>query len=97
MNFRLLLFSHLDKYFWLGVGLLRLIARYLYAQEGRPLLKTENLRSLTHKNDKGILYQFSIATYFENSWEKNKCVSFSALNSLKINTVDRRPYFLKSL
>ena len=30
-----------------GVGLLRLIGRYLYAQEGRPLLNTEKLQ-ITH-------------------------------------------------
>ena len=29
INFRLILFSHLDTYFWLGVGLLRWISRYL--------------------------------------------------------------------
>jgi len=36
---------------------------------------------------------FSITTYFENSSEKNKRVRFSAVNSLKINTIDSRPYF----
>ena len=44
-----------------------------------------------HENDEGILYPYSITTYFENSWEKIKCVSFSAVNSLKIIIVDSRP------
>ena len=47
--------------------------------------------SWIHENDKEILYPYSIATYFENSWDKNKCICFSAINSLKIITVDRRP------
>ena len=47
MNVRLLLFSHLDTYFCVGVVLLRLIGRYLYAQEGRPLLNTKKVQ-ITH-------------------------------------------------
>ena len=41
LNFRLLLFSYLDTYFWLRMGLLKLICRYLYAQEGRPLINSK--------------------------------------------------------
>ena len=41
IDFRIILFSDSDTYFWLWVGLLGLISRYLYAHEGRPLLHTE--------------------------------------------------------
>ena len=56
--------------------------------------------SLTLKN--GIFYTYSIAPYFEKSREKNKCVSYSAVNSLIIYTVDKvdlfwRVYHYKSV
>lgn len=41
IDFRIILFSDSDTYFWLWLGLLGLISRYLYAHEGRPLLNTE--------------------------------------------------------
>ena len=71
MNFRLPIFSPFGTYFWLGVGLLRLIGRYLYAHEGRPLLNTEKTTDHLHiRMIKGILYPCSISTYFENSQER---------------------------
>jgi len=57
---------------------------YMFKKEDHCLMQ-KNFRSLSHKNDERILYPYYIATYFENSREDNKCVSFSDVNFLKIH------------